>query len=305
MKNAIIVAGTLALATASFACSSSDKAEPVDTNQALSALRSPTGSFSAKNGASIFSGYGTQRANSKKVSAPAPGGGSSTRPGSLRLLDRAADAQAACSDGQSCSCPSGGSMTYAHESSADGQLLRIDFQQCGFGDGSAFDGNAILLVSTKSILGLGEQERAPSKPGGSRGSDDEMGELEEAPETGAAGQGYAAMLLAARGTVTESGQSSPIEFALLTEASYAFLAVTVDDGHVVIGMSDDGRAIIKAKDGTWHCNPSAKGYVCKSEGGEAVDVAASASAEEGSSSGKGSPTSPAGEEEYEGEGEMG
>jgi hypothetical protein len=73
-------------------------------------------------------------------------------------------------------------------------------------------------------------------------------------------------------TVGLLGKQLPLEFALLTEAQYAFLAVSVPDGKIVIGVSDDGRAIVKSKEGTWNCHSSSKGWSCTSDKGKSMDV---------------------------------
>jgi hypothetical protein len=59
----------------------------------------------------------------------------------------------------------------------------------------------------------------------------------------------------------------------VTEAQYAFLAVKVADGTIVIGVSDDGRAVVRSKEGTWTCQSASDGWSCKSDSGEALTVA--------------------------------
>jgi hypothetical protein len=286
----------IALGSFSIACGPSEsKGEDIDTGSALSTLRSPTGSFSKDTASSAFAGYRTQRADSSKVSTPIPNGGSSSTSSirSIRHLDRAASS-GSCAQGQPCACPSGGSMAYTASSSAEGQLVKVKFDACGFEDGIGFDGNAILLASTKSLLGVAQA--APAKTGTSAppSSDDGTGEgggLKEAQPApgGATSSQYVALLLAAKGTVSQGAQKLPLAFALLTEGHYAFLAVSVPDGNIVIGVSDDGNAIVRSKEGTWNCKNASRGWACTSEKGESVDVADDGATAGGDSS---SPTPP-------------
>ena len=145
-------------------------------------------------------------------------------------------------------------MSYRWQSSAEGQLVRVKFETGGLEDGFGFDGEAILLESTKSLLGVSS---APSAPGGGTKS----------------GPSIVSVLLAAKGTATDGTRKLPLELALVTEAHYVILAVSVPDGNIVIGMSDDGTAIIRSKEGTWNCKNASRGWTCTSESGDALDVA--------------------------------
>lgn len=265
------------LASSSIGCSSSSEKEDVDTASAISELRSPTGTFSEANAAKAFGGYRSDRANSSKVAAPGLGsaGGSSTQ--SIRLLDSASSAQSGCGANQPCACPNGGSLTYQAGSSPDGQLVRVTFDACGFEDGWGFDGKAILLASNKSLLGLDEPAAstptAPKKPAtGFGGEDDTTPDLREADDSGY-GSGAKAFLVAAKGTATDGKRSLALSFALLRESPYSFLAVSVPDGKIVIGVSDDGRAIVRSKEGTWRCQSGARGWTCTSDKGQKMEVA--------------------------------
>jgi len=307
MIRPLAFAALAALATTSIACSSStsgEEGQTVDTGSALTTLRSPTGSFSAATAGKAFGGYRTQKADSQRVSAPTSGGSVGTR--SIRLLDRASGS---CGQGQACACPNGGSMTYAAESNADGQMVKVRFASCSFEDGFGFDGNALLLVSNKSLLGYASEAasapKAPSTGSGGTGSStgttgtgagsedsaDGYDSSEGLSESGST-SGAAAVLLAAKGTASYGAKKLPLEIALLTEGKYAFLAVSVPDGKIVIGVSADGRAIVKSKEGTWNCQSSAGGWVCKSDSGESLNVKEEAATEEGSSSSDDAPSAP-------------
>ena len=268
----------LALGSLSAGCSASPSTGKkgggnVSTGSAISALRSPTGTFSKATASSAFAGYRSKRADSQRVSAPVPnapsgaGGGASTASiRTVRLLDQATSG-GACAQGDECACPSGGSMSYESEQTSDGQLVQVTFDACGFDDGTKFDGEAVLLASTKSLLGAAADAPAAAPPSSGGG-------LEEASDQGAATSGeVVALLLAAQGTATVGAQTEEIEFALLTEEHYAFLAVTVPDGSLVIGVGDDGNAVIHAKDATWKCKSAAAGWACTSESGESMEVA--------------------------------
>jgi hypothetical protein len=244
----------VALATSSIACSSSsDKTEDVDTGSALSALRAPTGSFSEKTAGKAFGGYRSDRANSSKVAPPGVAGAGGTRTQSIRLLDKAS---AACGQGQSCACPNGGSLSYTGASSADGQVVKVTFDECKFEDGWGFDGKAVALASKKSLLAIASDEPATDL-----------------------GNGVVALLLAMKGTATNGARKLPLELALVTEGHYAFLAIAVPDGKIVIGVSDDGRAIVKSKEGTWTCNNASSGWSCTSDSGKSMTVTEEAPSE--------------------------
>lgn len=260
----------LALATSAVACSSSSGSrDEVDTSTALSSLRTPTGSFSEATAGKALGGYRAHRADSARVSAPGASIGSAsagTKTASIRLLDKAS---ASCGGGQSCACPNGGSLSYATESNADGAAIKVSFNACGFEDGWGFDGKAVLLASKKSLLGT------PAAPDGTSASADTTGTT-DTTGTGAAGTSfgseYVSILVAAKGVASNGGNRLELEFALVAEAHYAFLAVQVADGKVVIGVSDDGRAIVKSKEGTWSCTTSASSWTCTSDTGKSMTV---------------------------------
>jgi hypothetical protein len=167
-------------------------------------------------------------------------------------------------------------MSYSAESSSEGQMVKVQFEKCGFEDGFGFDGNAILLASTKSLLGLAAED-APAKapttttppPSSGGGGLKEAEPAESAPTTGG---NVVAVLLAAKGVATDGTRKLPLEFALLTESHYAFLAVSVPDGNIVIGVSDDGNAIVRSKEGTWKCKNASRGWTCTSDKGEALEL---------------------------------
>jgi hypothetical protein len=284
----------VALGSFSTACSSSSKQEQLETGTALSALRSPTGSFSKETGASAFAGYRSKRVESSKVATPASGapGGDTSNTRSIRLLDRAASSS--CTEGQACACPSGGTMSYRAQSSDEGQLLRVSFEACGFEDGYGFDGDAILLASTKSLLGISED--APAKPASppketedpKAGEGGGLVEAPAAPSGGTSGSSkVVSALFAAKGTMTDGARKLPLEFALLTEAHYVFLAVSVPDGNIVIGISDQGYAMVRSKEGTWKCKTggASRGWTCTSDHGESLELE-----DDGATAGEGSAT---------------
>jgi hypothetical protein len=263
----------VALATSALACSSSSgSGDEVDTATALASLRTPTGSFSEATAGKALGGYRARRADSARVSTPgATVGGESagTKTASIRLLDKA---KVSCGGGQSCACPNGGSLSYTAESNADGAAIKVSFDACGFEDGWGFDGKAVLLASKKSLLGTPAAPATPAIPAaadGTSASSDTTG-------TGAAGTSfgneYVSILVAAKGVASNGGNRLELEFALVAEAHYAFLAVQVADGKVVIGVSDDGRAIVKSKEGTWTCTTTSSSWTCTSDTGKSMTV---------------------------------
>jgi hypothetical protein len=261
----------VALASSAVACSSSaGNTDEVDTASALSSLRTPTGSFSEQTAGKAFGSYRSGRANSSKISTPGASLGSDsagTKKASIRLLD---NASVSCGGGQACACPNGGSLSYAAEQNADGTAIKVSFESCGFDDGWGFDGKAVLLASKKSLLGT------PVAPAAAPASDP--------TGTGAVGGAtfgseYVSILLAAKGTISNDANKLTLEFALLAEAHYAFLAVQVADGKVVLGLSDDGHAIVKSKEGTWTCNTTGSGWTCTSDSGKSMTVTEEASSD--------------------------
>lgn len=262
----------VALATSALACSSSSgSGDEVDTSTALSSLRTPTGSFSEATAGKAFGGYRASRADSGRVSTPGASIGSAsagTKTASIRLLDKAS---ASCGGGQSCACPNGGSLSYAAESNADGAAIKVSFSACGFEDGWGFDGKAVLLASKKSLLGTPAAPAAAAAPAATDGTS-------ASPDTGTGAAGtsfgseYVSILIAAKGVASNGGNRLELEFALVAEAHYAFLAVQVADGKVIIGVSDDGRAFVKSKEGTWSCTTSSSSWTCTSDTGKSMTV---------------------------------
>lgn len=291
----------VALASSAVACSAEEATNEVDSNSAISALRSPTGTLTRESAGKAFGGYRQQRAESSKVSAPAKNGGG-LGVESIKVLDQASS-NAGQGQGGSQACPAGGTMSYQAEQSADGALVKVKATACAFEDGFSFDGNMILLASKKSILGLSAEESSPpaksgsSSSTGSAPSDD--GDYDGAgygdsmdgsgvsnSESNGMGGGVVALLIAAKGTASYGAKKSPLEFALLTEGQYAFLAVSVADGSIIIGMRDDGKAVVRTKNGTWNCSESGSRWSCTSDKGEKLDATEEAGeVAEGESSG--------------------
>ena len=276
---AFVVLGSLA--TSSIGCSassSSSSKSDVDTGSALSQLQNPTGSFSQENAGTAFGNYRSKRADSAQVTAPGASSGTSNT-ASIRLLDKATASGSSCQQGEACACPNGGSLTYSGSNTADGQLVKVSFDSCGFEDGFGFDGKAALLLSNKSLLGLADSSSsaAATPPRAPAGSADNTGGVQDAPsaapDTGSATSSAVAVLLAAKGTASYGAKKLALEFALVTESHYAFLAVKVSDGAIVIGVSDSGEAIVKSREGTWKCHSGTGGWSCTSDSGKTMTVA--------------------------------
>lgn len=285
MKTAsVALVALVALASSSaVACSSSSgSGNDIDTGTALSSLRTPTGSFSEASAGKAFGSYRSDRANSSKISTPGASVGSAsagTKTASIRLLDKASGS---CGGGQACACPNGGSLTYAAESTADTAAIKVSFDACGFEDGWGFDGKAVLLASKKSLLGT-TGATASASASVSAGASASAGAAGAAADNGTGSAGasfggeYVSILLAAKGTASNGANKLQLELALVTEAHYAFLAVQVADGKVVVGISDDGHAIVKSKEGTWTCDTTGSGWTCTSETGKSMTVTEEAS----------------------------
>lgn len=245
---------TFVVATGSLACSASSSSDrTVSTTSALSALRNPTGTFSKATGREAFASYDSKRSEGNRFSgssATSTGGGSTTAQ-SLRFLDTAEQLESRCSEGEACACPGGGSVRATHEATADGDEVQMSFDACVFEDGGAFDGQAMVLMSKKPLVDYTPKSAA-------------SGDAFDGP--------YQAMLVAAKGVATHDGAETPLELALLVQAGYAYVSVTVPDGNVVVGVTDDGKAIVKAKDATWTCSTSASSYSCESDSGETIEI---------------------------------
>jgi hypothetical protein len=258
---ATALALTFTLGASTLACSSESSGGRVDTGTALSSLRSPTGTFDKSNATSAFAGFRDQRERSSNVAGAQPAGRAQTGSSQqgLRILNTAASLEANCSEGQTCACPGSGSASWSHESTAEGEVVRMSFAQCVFEDGDAFDGEAVVLASKEPLLGL-ERET-----GGAFGDTGDLG-------------GYASLLIAANGDMTHQGKTMALQFALLMEAGYTLLSVEVPDGSVVIGIAPSGKVIVMAKNETWTCAATAGAYACTSSSGEQLDVEAALSA---------------------------
>lgn len=275
----------IALASSAVACSANEETNEVDSSSAISALKSPTGTLTRESAGKAFGGYRVQRAESSKVSAGAKNGGG-IGVESIKVLDQASSNAGQGQDGSQ-ACPAGGTMTYQAEQSAEGALVKVKATACAFDDGFSFDGNMILLASKKSILGLSAEESAPPSKSGSssskggtpsndedydgEGYGDSMDGVSSSDSSGM-GSGVVALLIAAKGTASYGAKKTPLEFALLAEAQYAFLAVKVADGSIVIGMRDDGRAVVRTKNGTWNCSESGSRWSCTSDKGEKLEA---------------------------------
>ncbi len=282
----VLAATTIGLSTTG--CSSEQGT--VSTDQALDAFQNPTGSFTKDNGNSAFSGYRSEKSESGKVATPGASSSSGTKTQSLRLLSHTLDAKSQCVEGASCACEKSGSFVYSIEQTKLGSGYHFEFDKCVNADGSGFDGKALLVATSQSILGIqdsGSQSAEPSQSSASDSTSDtgsSMG-LEEADSSSStpAADGSKNILFAAKGTASQGSQSLAVEFALVQEAGYTLLAIDVADGKIVIGVAANGNAFVKAKQGTWICKPgSAKGYTCKSTSGAedvAVDDSDSTSAE--------------------------
>jgi hypothetical protein len=248
----------LLLATLGALGGCTEKDSTVDLDRALESLRNPTGSFTRDTGSGAFSGYKSEQAESSRVDRPGAGSGSASTQ-SMRFLTRTLDAKAQCTEGQACACATSGSFTYKQAPSNEGTALHFTFDACKSAEGNTFDGEAMVLSTTKPLLDV--EAKTPTKT-----------KLEPAA-------GEPNLLMTAKGTASDGNQSIALEFALIYEAGYTLLAVEVADGKIVVGVAADGSGFVKAKHGTWSCTPKTKGYDCVStDGGETVDVEADTSA---------------------------
>jgi hypothetical protein len=264
MKTTLSILALCTLGASSLlGCSTESKS--VDPADALGRFQHPSGSFSGDSGSAAFSGYQSDRAASSKVAVPdgatsASGGSATTQ--SLHVLTMTTSNQSQCGEGRKCSCDGSGSFTYSEESSDLGTQLRFQFDHCLSADGSGFDGQAAIVLSDKPILGI-RAANASNTAGAAASS-----------------SGTTNFLLVADGTGFDGGTSAPLAFALASEAGYTFLSVDLPDGNVVVGAAADGTVYVKAKEGSWTCNPDdAAGYACVSDdGAPAVKVAKDAPA---------------------------
>lgn len=274
MKTALsALAVTFTLGALSMGCSN-ETSDSVDATSALDSFQNPTGSFTKETGGQALSSYKSEQAESSKVNRPG-GGSGGTKTQSLRLLSKTLDSKASCNEGQACACVGGGSFTYTLEQTKAGQAARFQFDKCVGDDNGGFDGQAILLVTQKPLIGIDGPARNKPAPPAKSGSSEEGG-LTEADDGSTSGgpSGEDNLLFAAKGTAIEGNRRTPLEFALAYEQGYTLLAVEVKDGKVIVGLSPNGTVFVKAKQGTWVCTPSlSRGYQCKSaEGGDDVEI---------------------------------
>jgi hypothetical protein len=279
MKNITLSAfvAAAALGVASAACSSAP-AERTDADSTLASFKNPTGSFSKENAGSAFSGYKSEQGESGKVQAPGVSGGTSNTQ-SMKLLARTLDAKSQCTEGQTCACPTSGSFVYGIEQSKSGQSLRATFDSCIDESGSGFNGEVLFLATSRPLLGIALKAPAKSKlvgPGGAKqpttpapsGGGATGGGLQEANPGSSSGAQASAenYLFVAKGTAIEGRQSTPIEFAVVSEAGYLVASVSVPDGNVIVGMAPDQTIFVQAKQGSWVCTPNGSRYTCKGDG---------------------------------------
>jgi hypothetical protein len=286
MKTSAMSLALVALvASVNAACA--DAVHDDDVDSALEAFRHPTGTFSKENGSSAFSNYRSEQSESSKVNTPKSGESSGTSSSqSVRLLAKTVDSQAKCSEGQSCPCDAGGSFVYSQLQRSEGLALRFKFDDCLSADKTGFAGEAVLFMTDKALLGddaarssssssSSSSSGAPKKTGSLFGNSKPLAMPSTEPKN---------MFLAARGNAIEGSKRTPIEFALIKEGEFVLLAVEVPDGKIVIGIASDRSAFVKAKQGTFLCQPKGKeGYACKStNGGEELDVDADTASSAGS-----------------------
>jgi len=291
----LLVTTTVGVLSTTGCSSSEDSGRTVSADSALDTFQNPTGSFDKSNASQAFSGFRSEKSESGKVSQPGAGGGGSSGTSSkqsLKLLTRTLDAKSQCTEGQTCACEGSGSFVLTAEQSKAGQAAHITFDKCLDKDGSGFDGEALLVVSSQPILGISSEAASSSAPATGNG-------------TNAAADKN--ILFAAKGTAYEASQSLELEFALLQESGYMLLAIQVPDGKIVIGVnSRNGDAFVKAKQGTWVCKAgkAGKGYACSStSGGEEVDIEDADASPAVSDVASGEKNSIPGDEGGEGEGE--
>jgi putative hemolysin len=286
MKTALsALAMTFTLGALSIACSS-ESSEPVSANSALDSFQNPTGSFTKETGGQALSGYKAEQAESSKVERPG-GSAGGTKPQSLRLLTKTLDSKASCNEGQSCACVGGGSFSYRREETKAGQAARFQFDSCVGNDNAGFDGQAILLVTSRPLLGISDDGNSRSAPPPKKTGSSDEGGLTEAEDGSPASEAERDqnLLFAARGTAIEGNKRTALDFALAYEKGYTLLAVEVKDGKVVVGLAPSGTIFVKAKQGSWVCTPSSsRGYQCKSSsGGDDVQLDGEASSDDGAS----------------------
>ena len=238
-------------------CSSTDKGGvAASSSEALASIQTPTGTFDKTNGSQAFAGYQKNKQSSSGVAST--GGASSAGGTTAQSIKFLANQTGNCSQNQACACPGGGTVTAAATRTNDRVELSLDMSACVFENGNAFDGRALLVQSQKPLI---DDSKLP-KTAISSSADGE------------------ANLLAMEGDATVGKQKEHVKLVYLEQHGWQYLSVDVPSGSLVIGLGADGTAIVKAKDKTWTCESSSKGYSCKSDGSadDAIEVDSSASA---------------------------
>ncbi len=239
-----------------FGCSSADKGGvAASSSEALATIQNPTGTFDKNNGSQAFAGYKSNKRSSSGVASSGGGGGSSAGGTTAQSIKFLANQTGNCNQNQACACPGGGTVTAAVERTNDRVELSLEMSACVFESGDSFDGKALLVQSQKGLI---DDSKLPA-----------TARVSSADGTSS--------LLAMDGDATVAGKAQHVKLVLLEQHGWVYLSVEVPSGSLVIGVGADGTAVVKAKDTSWTCASSSKGYSCKSDGGltdDAVEVEA-------------------------------
>lgn len=251
----LFFSGSLVLASIlAMGCSStSGSSSRVGTaSSALSIFREPTGTFDVSSGKSAVASMWAQKQQGSSLQQTPGAAGLATQ--SMKPLtdalgssnDGTASSGSSCAEGATCACAGGGSFSYRREASSEGQAARISFSDCRGASGAGFDGEALVVVSQTPLL---VDDRLPKATSGE------------------------SVLFAAEGAALEGSARKDVTLAILVQSNVLLVAVDVPDGKVVLGALSDGRIVVRAKNASWTCAPSAASYTCTAEGsGETIVV---------------------------------
>lgn len=260
MKNVAGFVSLVMLGIFAAGCGGDDEHELSDAEIAAVEARfaQPDGTLSSANAQRVITGAKDGSASAGGVNVTgntAATGGTTTKSadvaGSLSALGIEPQASnpffcSSLQQGQrtgTCACPSGGSFTYALQSSGGGgvssSLMRIELDACSSG-ATTIDGSEYLSIQSDTT------DRAHPKM---------------------------SLLFVVDVTATSGGQTKKIDLQLRYANGAGEIAVRVDDGWVIVGTKTSSRGTattytVRDKRGTWTCVVDGGKGTCTSDKGE-------------------------------------
>jgi hypothetical protein len=216
-----------------------------------SQFTSPTGTFAPSKGASVLKAVGDQRGASDYGVDPSAvaGGGGTTSTSSAAVGLHTMSALSSCnlaSEQGACTCPSGGSLTWSYQGIEAARAAAQTHQPFSIGVNARF---ASCAMGTVTVTGTEDVDVAVRDASSSQAAVSSMSIV-------------AQMNL----RVSVGGTSHDVSASLLLESGQIWFSIKVDDGNIVAAYQH-GQLVIRDRNTTWTCSPTANGGRCISQTG--------------------------------------